>query len=337
MTASIAHKLAENQTAIEAMTAYVQDELSETNKLITDLLDNQITVIPRLAGHLANAGGKRVRPLLTLASTKLCGGDIRRAIPLAASIEYIHTATLLHDDVVDESSVRRGKSSANAIWGNQLSVLVGDFLFGRSFELMVADGHLDVLQILSRVSTIIIEGEILQLTSSYDFERAEAHYTEIIASKTGQLFSAGCEVGAAVSGVSAEQRKAMADYGKYVGMAFQCVDDLLDYFTDEQTMGKKPGDDFREGKITLPVLLAYKTATVEERQFWQDAFQGLDQSDETFEKVKEALVHADVYRQAQTIALDYVRKAQECLRLFPDSHLRQTFHAFAEYCVSRAF
>jgi octaprenyl-diphosphate synthase len=337
MTAASLPIKSEAQNPYEIMLSYVQEELNQTIALIKTNVENNISIIPQLAGHILSAGGKRVRPLLTLATTRLCGGDFGRAIPLASCIEFIHTATLLHDDVVDDSSVRRGKPSANAIWGNQISVLVGDFLFGRSFELMVADGHLDVLRILSKVCSIIIEGEILQLTASYDFEAAEENYENIIRSKTGQLFSAGCEVGAAVSCVTPEQQKAMADYGMYVGMAFQCVDDLLDYFTDEKTMGKKPGDDFREGKITLPVLLAYKTSTPEEKAFWHACFKTSDQSDETFEAVKQALIKADVYPQVQSIAQDYAAKAQNCLRLFPDSPLKQTFIDFAEYCVTRSF
>lgn len=320
-----------------ALLSYVSKELDQTNTLITDNLASRVSIIPQLTGHILQAGGKRVRPLLTLASTKLCGGDFSRAIPLAASIEFIHTATLLHDDVVDESSLRRGKPSANAIWGNSASILVGDFLFARSFELMVEDGHLDVLQILSKVSSIIIEGEILQLTASYDFDEAEANYFDIIRSKTGQLFSAGCEVGAAVSDASPAQRQAMADYGMYIGMAFQCIDDLLDYFTDEKTMGKKTGDDFREGKITLPVLLAYKVATPEQKEFWHACFKTDDQSDETFLAVKNELIKADVYPQVQKIASDFVVKAQDCLKLFPDSELKNAFAAFAEYCITRAF
>lgn len=334
--ASIATKV-ESPCPHKMLLSFVHEELEQTNVLIVKQLENRVSIIPQLAGHLLAAGGKRVRPLLTLASTKLCNGNFQRSIPLAASIEFIHTATLLHDDVVDESSMRRGKPSANAIWGNSASVLVGDFLFGRSFELMVADGHLDVLQILSKVCSIIIEGEILQLTASYDFEQAEEHYFNIIRAKTGQLFSAGCEVGAAVSNASPEQRQAMADYGMYVGMAFQCVDDLLDYFTDEETMGKKPGDDFREGKITIPVLLAYKAASEPEKEFWRTAFNSDDQSDETFAAVKRQLVKADVYPQVKQIALDYVAQAQKCLKVFPESELKQTFIEFADFCVTRSF
>jgi octaprenyl-diphosphate synthase len=334
--ASVAPRLQSN-SSYDTLLSYVHQELNQTNALIVKHLENRVVLIPQLAGHILSAGGKKVRPLLTLATTRLCGGDFSRAIPLAASIEFIHTATLLHDDVVDESSVRRGKPSANAIWGNSASVLVGDFLFGRSFELMVADGHLDVLKILSKVSSIIIEGEILQLTASYDFDQAEKHYFDIIRSKTGQLFSAGCEVGATVSDATLEQRQAMADYGMYVGMAFQCVDDLLDYFTDEKTMGKKPGDDFREGKITLPVLLAYKAALPTKKELWHQWFNSDDQSDETFLTVKAELEAMGVYKKVQDIALDYVGKAQHCLRLFPDSELKQAFVEFAEYCVLRAF
>jgi len=337
MPASSTVRQPESQSAYDTLLAYVQDELNQTNALILKNLENRVVIIPQLAGHILSAGGKRVRPLLTLATTRLCNGNFQRSIPLAASIEFIHTATLLHDDIIDESSVRRGKPSANAIWGNSASVLVGDFLFGRSFQLMVADGHLDVLRVLSNVCSIIIEGEILQLTASYDFDQAEAHYYDIIRAKTGQLFSAGCEVGAAVSDASLEQRQAMADYGMYVGMAFQCVDDLLDYFTDEETMGKRPGDDFREGKITLPVLLAYKAASVSEQALWRDWFNSDDQSDETLAAIRQELEKHNIQAQVEQIAMDFVHKAQACLDHFPNSPLRQAFVDFAEFCVKRSF
>lgn len=325
------------QSAYDQLHSYVENELKQTDTLILKHLENRVLMIPQLAGHILSAGGKRVRPLLTLATTHMCQGDFSRSIPLAASIEFIHTATLLHDDIIDESSVRRGKPSANAIWGNSASVLVGDFLFGRSFQLMVADGHLDVLQVLSKVCSIIIEGEILQLTSSYDFDLAEKNYYDIIRAKTGQLFSAGCEVGAAVSPVSQEQRKAMADFGMYVGMAFQCVDDLLDYFTDEKTMGKKPGDDFREGKITLPVLIAYKESSPAQQQTWVEWFKSDDQSDETLAAIRAELEKHNVRDKVFEIAMGFVSEAQQCLKLFPDSQIRQAFSDFAEYCVKRSF
>lgn len=324
-------------SSCDILVDFVRPQLLEVDAVILKHLQHRVPMIPQLAGHLLSAGGKRIRPLLALASTKLCQGDFDRIIPLAASIEFIHTATLLHDDVVDESSVRRGKPSANALWGNSASILVGDFLFGCSFELMVADEDLHVLKILSRVSTIIIEGEVLQLSASYDFEQAKESYFEIISSKTGQLFSAACEVGAAVSDVSLEHQKAMADYGMYIGMAFQCIDDLLDYYAEESTMGKKPGDDFREGKITLPVLLAYEQATMEEKAFWHDSFKSDDQTDETFEKVRQKLISHDVYSKVTEIANSYVTKAQNCLNLFPDSEIKQALHNFAEFCVSRAY
>lgn len=325
------------QSSYDLLADYVREELKRVDQVLFQQLEERIKIIPQLAGHLLGAGGKRVRPLLALATTKICDGDFNRIVPLAASIEFIHTATLLHDDVVDESSMRRGKPSASSIWGNSASILVGDFLFGCSFELMVADGHMDVLKILSRVANIIIEGEVLQLTASYDFEQAEKSYYDIIRSKTGQLFSAACEVGAAVSNVSLEHRKAMADYGMYVGMAFQCVDDLLDYFTDEATMGKKPGDDFREGKITLPVLLAFAKADEAEKEFWRKSFNSDDQSDETLDLIKSKLIQHDIYGEVTQIANDYVKKAQDCLKIFPDSSIKEAFKKFSVYCVSRAF
>lgn len=336
MAGSAALKQERTMSAYEFLSQTVGDELKKTDEIILKRLENQIKLIPQLAGHLISAGGKRIRPLLALSVTKFCGGDFSRSIPLAACIEFIHTATLLHDDVVDESAARRGQPSANALWGNPASVLVGDFLFGRSFELMVEDGHMDVLKILSRVSTIIIEGEILQLSSSFDLQNAREHYFDIIKSKTGALFSAACEVGAAVSPVELNKRKAMADYGTYLGMAFQCVDDLLDYFTDEETMGKKPGDDFREGKVTLPIILAYEAAQGSDKEFWEKAF-APDNQEIQFEDVQKMLEASKVYDEVLEVASHYATLAKQALEAFPNSEMKDAFVDLTNYMVERAY
>ena len=264
---------------IDSLQAMVSDEMSEVNEAILNRMESPVALIPQLAGHLIASGGKRLRPMLTLASARMLGYEGKRHIKLAACVEFIHTATLLHDDVVDESKLRRGQETANEIWGNQPSVLVGDFLFSRSFELMVEDGSLKVLKILSRASSIIAEGEVLQLTTANDTSTTEDVYLDVIAAKTAALFAAACEI----SGVVAEQGErvetALSTYGKYLGIAFQIVDDVLDYSAKQATLGKTVGDDFREGKITLPIILAFHRGDDSERDFWNRTMADLDQKD----------------------------------------------------------
>ena len=243
-------------------------------------MDSPVALIPQLAAHIVAAGGKRLRPLLTLAAARLCGypGDPRH-VKLAACVEFIHTATLLHDDVVDESLLRRGLASANAVFGNKASVLVGDFLFARAFQLMVEDGSLVVLAILSRAAATIAEGEVLQLVTQNDLSTSEARYLEVIKGKTAALFAAACEVGAWWPAGRQREAAALADYGMNLGIAFQLVDDALDYAADQAVLGKTVGDDFREGKITLPVLVAYQAGDAAERDFWRRTIEASEQSD----------------------------------------------------------
>ena len=228
------------------------------NRLIVARLDSSISLIPQLAGHLVAAGGKRVRPMLTLIAAQLCGYRGGRHVPLAAAVEFIHTATLLHDDVVDESGLRRGLATANAIWGNKPSVLVGDFLFSRAFQLMVEDGSLEVLAILANASAVIAEGEVAQLMTANDAETSEARYLEVITAKTATLFAAAAQIGAVVGERPREDFEALRCYGEKLGIAFQLIDDVLDYSAREVVLGKSIGDDFRDGKITLPVVLAFE-------------------------------------------------------------------------------
>ena len=250
-----------DEDALNTLVALVGDDLAACNHTIVARMDSPVALIPQLAAHLVAAGGKRLRPLLTLASARLCGypgsAGGARHVALAACVEFIHTATLLHDDVVDESALRRGMASANAVFGNQASVLVGDFLFARAFQLMVEDGSLRVLGILSQAAATIAEGEVLQLVTQNDLSTPEARYLDVVKGKTAALFAAACQVGAVVAERPADEEAALAEYGLNLGIAFQLVDDALDYAADQATLGKTVGDDFREGKITLPVLLAY--------------------------------------------------------------------------------
>ena len=245
--------------SLEPLLSLCADDMTRVDREILARMRSPVALIPELASHLVGAGGKRMRPLLTVASARLCGytaGDDRH-IKLATCVEFIHSATLLHDDVVDVSTLRRGKPSANSVWGDKASVLVGDFLFTRSFELMVDVGSLDILGVLSRASSTIAEGEVLQLVSQRDTSTPEATYLEVIKGKTAKLFAAAAEVGAMIAGCNGPERVALESFGMNLGIAFQLVDDALDYVGRQADMGKTVGDDFREGKITLPVILAF--------------------------------------------------------------------------------
>jgi len=245
---------------LEALQEALAGDLDEVNRLIIERMQSRVALIPQLAGYIIAAGGKRLRPLLTLASARLCGYEGNRHQGLATCVEFIHTATLLHDDVVDESAERRGQESANAAFGNKSSVLVGDFLFSRAFELMVADGSLKVLGILCKASATLSEGEVMQLAATNDLDTTAEQYLEIISGKTAVLFAAACQVGAVVAEQDDEKEMALRRFGQELGMAFQLIDDVLDYSADRLAWGKQIGDDFREGKMTLPVVLAVETA-----------------------------------------------------------------------------
>ena len=255
--------------AFDTLFALVKADPEAVNRTIIARMDSPVALIPQLAGYLVASGGKRLRPMLTLAAAQLCGAEGQRQVELAACVEFIHTATLLHDDVVDESDLRRGQASANAVWGNKASVLVGDFLLSRAFELMVADGSLRILEILSHASAVIAEGEVLQLSTANDTDTDEAAYLQVIEAKTARLFAAACQIGAVIPGRPAVEEMALEQYGLNLGIAFQLIDDVLDYAAAQETLGKTVGDDFHEGKITLPVILAFRRGDGAERAFWR--------------------------------------------------------------------
>jgi octaprenyl-diphosphate synthase len=340
---SAAVAIAASEDALTALAASVHDDLAECNRLIVARMDSPVALIPQLAAHIVAAGGKRLRPLLTLAAARLCGYDLRhgrRHVQLAASVEFIHTATLLHDDVVDESVLRRGLASANAVFGNQASVLVGDFLFARAFQLMVADGSLEVLAVLSHAAATVAEGEVLQLMTQNDLTTPEARYLEVIRGKTASLFAAACEVGALVAGEHAvprgQARAALAEYGGCLGMAFQLVDDALDYAADQLQLGKTVGDDFREGKVTLPVLLAHAAGDAQERAFWDRTVGRGEQTPHDLETALEAIERHDGIAMTIKRAEDYVAAAKSALLAFPDSYARQCLLDVASYTTQRA-
>src|SRR3954463_12858736 len=279
MTAHVHPIGAARPPSLEPMIQLVAADLNHVNAVILERMQSEVALIPELAGHLIAGGGKRMRPMLNLASAQLLDYPGTRHHKLAAAVEFIHTATLLHDDVVDGSGLRRGRRTANIIWGNPASVLVGDFLFSRSFELMVEDGSLRVLKILSRASAIIAEGEVDQLTAQRRVETGEDHYLDIIQAKTAALFAAACRIAGVVAERGEEVERALDCYGRNLGIAFQLVDDAIDYASDPETMGKGVGDDFRDGKITLPVILAYARAEESDRHFWREAMEGQRVSD----------------------------------------------------------
>ncbi len=325
------------EDAIGQLTAQVAAELDETNRVIVARMHSPVELIPRLAAHLVQAGGKRLRPLLTLASAKLCGHDGGRSVTLAAAVEFIHTATLLHDDVVDESALRRGMASANAVFGNKASVLVGDFLFSRAFELMVEDGSLAVLAILSKASATISEGEVLQLTTANDTGTTEEQYLEVIRCKTAALFAAACRIGAVVADRPRPEELALEAFGLNLGIAFQLADDVLDYAANQARLGKTVGDDFREGKITLPVLIAFARGGEGERAFWRRTLEDLDQHEGDLERAQELLARHGAIDATVARAEAYAQRARQSLAPFPYSRARQAMLDLLDFCTGRAY
>ncbi len=333
------HKNAETKpSAIEHMQALTAEQMLEVNDTIIKRMDSPVALIPELAGHLISSGGKRLRPMLTLASAMLLGYEGKKHIGLATAVEFIHTATLLHDDVVDESKLRRGKKPANLIWGNQATVLVGDFLFSRAFELMVESDSLRVLKILSNTSAVITEGEVLQLTVANDLSTTEETYLQVITAKTAVLFAAACEVAGVVSDEYGEEAEQALDaYGKYLGIAFQLVDDALDYNSHRATLGKEIGDDFREGKITLPVILAYRRGSEEEQLFWKRTIQQLKQEDGDLDHAIQLLSSYDTLNDTIERARHYGAMAKDALAIFKDSEAKQAMINIVDFCIERAY
>jgi octaprenyl-diphosphate synthase len=331
------------EDALTALLALIGDDLQATNRTIVARMDSPVALIPQLAAHIVAAGGKRLRPLLTLAAARLCGypgvaenPSGARHVKLAACVEFIHTATLLHDDVVDESLLRRGLASANAVFGNKASVLVGDFLFARAFQLMVEDGSLRVLDILSRAAATIAEGEVAQLVIQNDLATGEAQYLDVIKGKTAALFVAACQVGAVVAERPAAEEQGLAEYGMNLGIAFQLVDDALDYAADQETLGKTVGDDFREGKITLPVLHAYHAGDAEQQAFWRRTIGELEQREDDLPRAMGLMRQHGAIEATLARAGAFADAAKRALAVFPATPMRARLMAVADYTVSRA-
>ena len=337
MTATVHSLNAKTEPSLEPLIALVAADMNGVNSVILERMQSKVALIPELAGHLIAGGGKRMRPMLTLASASLLGYPGTRHHKLAAAVEFIHTATLLHDDVVDGSGMRRGKRTANLIWGNSASVLVGDFLFSRAFELMVEDGSLKVLKILSHASAVIAEGEVNQLTAQRQIDTDEEHYLEIISAKTAALFAAACRVAPVVAEASEDSELALECYGRNLGIAFQLTDDVIDYASDEATMGKDNGDDFRDGKVTLPVILAYARGDEHDRKFWRAAITGERTGDEDLAQAISLLRSTDALADTIERARHYGRRAIDSLANFPASKAKSALTEAVEFAIARAY
>jgi len=322
-------------TPVDRLKALVEADLTAVNEEILTRMRSEVELIPELADYLISSGGKRLRPMLTLAAAKLCGFDGRSHIALAAAVEFIHTATLLHDDVVDGSELRRGKQAANLVYGNQASVLVGDFLFSRSFQLMVTSGHLRVLDILSNAAAVIAEGEVLQLATANNTATTEDTYLEVIQAKTAALFAAATQVGAVVAARPDAEEEALESYGRNLGIAFQLVDDALDYSGNQAKLGKSVGDDFREGKITLPVVLAFRRGSDDERAFWKRTMEKMEQTDADLEEAMKLLEKHGTVDATIERARHYGAIAKDALAIFPESETREILQELVEFVISR--
>ncbi|MBL4893866.1 MAG: polyprenyl synthetase family protein [Emcibacter sp.] len=334
---SFEEEQAKAETALARLQTLVADDMIKVNQTILLKMQSPVALIPQLAGHLIASGGKRLRPMLTLATARMCGYDGMRHAELAACVEFIHSATLLHDDVVDESDLRRGLETANALWGNKASVLVGDFLFSRSFELMTADGSLEVLKILSNASSVIAEGEVLQLTTANNMDTTEDSYMQVIVAKTAALFAAACEIGAVIPGKGSAEQEALKSYGKNLGIVFQLIDDVLDFSAEQEKLGKSVGDDFREGKVTLPIVLAYRRGDEAERTFWRRTIEELDQKDGDLARALELLTKHNALHDTVERARHYGAMAKDALAIFPNDDYRQALIDTVDFCTNRAY
>lgn len=315
---------------------WLAEDMAAVNRLIRDRMASEHAPrIPEVTAHLVEAGGKRLRPMLTLAAARMLGYQGTDHQKLAATVEFIHTATLLHDDVVDESQRRRGRPTANLLWDNKSSVLVGDYLFSRSFQLMVETGNLRVLDILANASATIAEGEVLQLTAAQDLRTDERIYLQVVRGKTAALFSAATEVGGVIAGAPEDQVKALFDYGDALGIAFQIVDDILDYGGSAAVIGKNTGDDFRERKLTLPVIHAVARADADERAFWVRVIEKGDQRDGDLDRAKAILKTHGAIEAAREAAFGWATRAHQALHILPESELRSILSEIADFVVER--
>ncbi|MFZ1814726.1 MAG: polyprenyl synthetase family protein [Rhizobiaceae bacterium] len=314
----------------------VRSDMDKVNTLILSKAGSDVEMIPEVARHLIDSGGKRLRPMLTLAAARMCGYTGSHHVTLAASVEFMHTATLLHDDVVDESDMRRGKAAARMLWGNEASVLVGDFLLGQAFRMMVETGSLAALNVLSHAATVIAEGEVMQLSAAKNLETNEDEYLAVIRAKTAALFAAAAEVGPIIAGSNKSTISAFRSYGMNLGLAFQLIDDALDYGGSAATLGKNVGDDFREGKITLPVVLCYRRGDDKERNFWKQSLEGGVSDDEKLGQAISLMRKYDALSDTVARARHYAEIAKDALAPMKAGEHKDALVEVLEFCISRA-
>lgn len=324
------------KAGIEALVGLTRADMERVNAMILSRTGSQVTMIPEVANHLISSGGKRLRPMLTLATAALCGYAGEGHVKLAASVEFMHTATLLHDDVVDESDMRRGKAAARMLWGNEASVLVGDFLLGQAFKMMVEVGSLRALDILSTAAAVIAEGEVMQLAAAKNTETTEDEYLAVIRGKTAELFAAACEVGPVIAGSPKADAAACRSYGLNLGIAFQLIDDALDYGGSSGALGKNTGDDFREGKITLPVVLSFRRGDESERGFWRRTLQEGQIGEGDLTEAQALMRKHRAIEDTVERARHYAKMAKDALGLFPQSPMKQALNDAVDFCVARA-
>jgi octaprenyl-diphosphate synthase len=321
--------------SIDRLTEMVAADMARVNQTILSRTGSDVTMIPEVANHLIGGGGKRLRPILTLAMAQLTGYGGDGHVKLAASVEFMHTATLLHDDVVDESEMRRGRLAARMLWGNEASVLVGDFLLGQAFKMMVEVGSLRALEILSSAAAVIAEGEVMQLGAAKNTSTTEDEYLAVIRAKTAELFGAACEVGPVIAGRPKAEQAACRSFGMNLGVAFQLVDDALDYGGKAAKLGKNVGDDFREGKITLPVVLSFRRGSESERTFWRRTLEDGDATDGDLEIAIGLMTKHRALEDTVRRARHYGAIAKDALALFPDSAMKQALAEAVEFCIGR--
>jgi octaprenyl-diphosphate synthase len=323
------------QASIKPLVDLTRPDMERVNQLILAKAGSDVQMIPEVANHLISSGGKRLRPMLTIATANMFGYQGDAQVKLAASVEFMHTATLLHDDVVDESDLRRGRKTARILWGNQASVLVGDFLLGQAFKMMVEVGSLDALDVLATAATVIAEGEVLQLSVAKNMETTEDDYLQVIRAKTAALFAAAAEVGPIIAGTSKADRAALKSFGMNLGLAFQLVDDALDYGGKAAELGKNTGDDFREGKITLPVILAWRRGTGEEREFWREAIEGGKNDDANLDRAFGLIMKYGSLTDTIGRANHYGTIARDALAPLPASPWKSALMEVIDFCIAR--
>ena len=337
LVAGVDRVQAGRKPSLDPLSRLLKNDLERVNRLIVQRMHSPVGLIPQLAGHIVAGGGKRLRPMLTLGCARLCGYRGDRHVALAAAVEFIHTATLLHDDVVDASDLRRGRDTANALWGNKPAILVGDFLFSRAFQLMVADGSLRILEILSGASAIIAEGEVMQLMTTSDMATSEAAYLAVIQAKTAELFAAASRIGAVLAERPPAEEEALDSFGRNLGTAFQLIDDMLDFSAHQAELGKSVGDDFRDGKVTLPILVAFARGDEGERAFWRRTLEDMDQQPGDLERAILLVERRGALAETLSRARNYATAAIDALAPFGDGLERRALIDAAAFAGDRSF